>query len=323
MPLAVTVTAPSRLHFGLLSFGGQGRQFGGVGAMVDGVGVVLQVRAAERLTARGEYAARVEQFARRWQEFHRRVELPCEMAVTDAPQEHTGLGVGTQLGLSVAAGLSAFFHLPPQTPVELAISVGRGQRSAVGTYGFALGGLIVERGKLPGEAISPLDCHLDLPAQWGAFLARPRGAAGLANIAEAQAFAELPRVPTAISDELIRIVREELVPVAAQADFAAFSAAVYRYGRLSGECFAPLQGGPYNGPEATAIVELFRAHGLVGVGQSSWGPTIFAFTESNEQAQRLAPALSAALRAHESEGVELLYGPVNNGGARIEVSDSG
>ena len=52
------------------------------------------------------------------------------------------------------------------TPAELAQSVGRGLRSAVGTYGFVHGGMIAERGKLPGEVISPLDARVVLPEDW-------------------------------------------------------------------------------------------------------------------------------------------------------------
>jgi predicted sugar kinase len=203
--------------------------------------------------------------------------------------------------------------------VELAVSVGRGKRSAVGTYGFALGGLIVERGKLPGEAISPLDCHLDLPAEWGALLACPRGAAGLANLDEALAFEQLPQVPTAVTKELARIVREEMVPGAAQADFEAFADAVYRYGRLSGTCFAALQGGPYNGPKLTAIVERCRAMGLAGVGQSSWGPTIYALVRSRSEANDQMNTLSREF-ATGGQDVSLQYGSLNRGGATIDIA---
>ena len=71
--------------------------------------------------------------------------------------------------------------LPSQSPQELALSVGRGLRSAVGTYGFVFGGLIVEQGKLPDEPISPLDCRIDLPEAWRFVLVRPLGLTGIAG----------------------------------------------------------------------------------------------------------------------------------------------
>ena len=48
--LLVEVTASSRLHFGLFSFGHcQGRQFGGVGVMLDKPAVELHIQAAKTL----------------------------------------------------------------------------------------------------------------------------------------------------------------------------------------------------------------------------------------------------------------------------------
>ncbi|MEX0710858.1 MAG: hypothetical protein WD278_00825, partial [Pirellulales bacterium] len=46
----VHVTAPSRLHFGMLAFGQAGaRQFAGVGAMIDSPGVRLSIAPGDRL----------------------------------------------------------------------------------------------------------------------------------------------------------------------------------------------------------------------------------------------------------------------------------
>src|SRR5262245_28587802 len=255
MPHVVTVTAPSRLHFGLWSLGSaEGRQFGGVGAMIQQPALRLSLQAAERPEATGPVAERAVAFARRWAEFHRYSDLACRIVVQDALPEHAGLGSGTQLALAVAAGLNAFCDLPSQTPQELALSVGRGLRSAVGTYGFVFGGLIVEQGKFPEEPISPLDCRIDLPDDWRFVLVRPRELSGLAGHNEADAFGMLPEVPAVIHEQLVAESRDRLVPAAATGDFTMFANSVYRYGRLSGECFAARQGGPYNGPILTALV---------------------------------------------------------------------
>src|SRR5439155_6189948 len=116
-------------------------------------------------------------------------------------------GVGTQFALAVAAGLNAFFDLPSQGATELALSVGRGLRSAVGTYGFVFGGLLVEQGKLQEELISPLDCRINLPDPWRFVLVRPKGMSGLAGEDEADAFRRLPDVPPPATELLIAEVR--------------------------------------------------------------------------------------------------------------------
>lgn len=316
-PPFISVHASSRLHFGLMNFGGPAaRQFGGVGLMIERPGMELRITPAAQFASEGRLAARVIEFAARWQAYHRLEKLPnCMVEVVTAPREHTGLGVGTQLGMSLAAGLSRFVGLPEQTPIELATSIGRGQRSAVGAYGFVLGGLIAERGKLPGEPVSPLDCHLHLPAEWRVLLVTPRDFVGLASEDEAHAFASLPPVATDVTSELARIAREQMLPAAARGDFKPFAQAVYDYGLRSGECFASIQGGPYNGPRLTAIVDALRGFGVIGVGQSSWGPTIFALLESESEAQRVADQI---VHSEAGRDCDLILSRIARRGAIIQ-----
>ncbi|HEX5104997.1 MAG TPA: hypothetical protein VFV87_14355 [Pirellulaceae bacterium] len=314
MPRLVRVAAPSRLHFGLWSLGGEGRQFGGVGAMVERPGLVLEIAPALEFAATGPLAARAGVFARRWAEFHRQPLPACALRVAEAPPEHVGLGTGTQLGLAIAAGMSAWCGLPAQSPLELAVSVGRAERSAIGTHGFVLGGLIVEQGKLPGEPVSPLDCRIALPEAWRFVLVRPLGQAGLAGEDEAQAIAALPPISDAVRERLISEARDGLVPAAATGDFRTFAASLYQYGNLAGQCFKARQGGPYNGPVLTALVERIRSLGFTGVGQSSWGPTLFVISENEASARRLAAELAA-------DALEILVTAPSNSGARIEVRD--
>jgi beta-ribofuranosylaminobenzene 5'-phosphate synthase len=318
MARTVHVAAPSRLHFGLWSLGGTGRQFGGVGAMVEWPGLRLEIAGARHFSAGGPLADRATEFARRWAEFHRLPLPACEVHVREAPPEHIGLGTGTQLALAVAAGLNAWCGLPAQSPLELAISVGRGLRSAVGTYGFAQGGLIVEQGKVAGELVSPLDCRIDMPEEWRFALVRPIELTGLSGNDEAEAIASLAEIPREIHAQLVAEAREHLVPAAATEDFGDFAASLYRYGNLAGQCFADRQGGPYNGPLLAALVERIREMGHAGVGQSSWGPTLFVVCQSQPAAEELTHQLAA----EDTFGdLETIITPPCNSGARIHLSN--
>lgn len=315
----VEVIAPCRLHFGLLSFGQpSGRQFGGAGVMVDQPAVHLRVSAADKFQTTGLMADRARRFASRWAEH---VGLPgepaCRIEILSMAPAHAGLGSGTQLALSVAAGLNAWCGRPRPTPEELALSVGRGQRSAVGTYGFAAGGLIVEGGKLPDEPIAPLECRLPLPEAWRFVLVQPPAAAGLSGSAEQTAFDRLPPVPQQVTRDLQDEIHLQMLPAVREADFARFSDSVYRYGRLAGLCFAAVQGGPYNGPRLSSIVDRIRALGVTGVGQSSWGPTLFALLPGQQEAREFAANLTEQLNREE---VPLIVTRPNNRGAEIIVS---
>jgi beta-RFAP synthase len=321
----VTVIAPSRLHFGLYGFGRQAaRQFGGVGAMIESPALQLTASRTDSFSASGPLAERVREFAERWAAFYRTTGdsaaspvLPAAaIEVVHAPPEHSGLGVGTQLGLSVAAALNVLHEMPPVTPTELAQSVGRAQRSAVGTYGFAHGGLIAERGKLPDEAVSSLDARVPLPEGWRFVLVRPRTEPGLAGLAEVQAFEQLPPVPPATTDELVRLARDELFPAAAQSNFAPFTAALDRYCHLAGRCFAAVQGGIYNGPLLAQLAARMKDCGGAGVGQSSWGPTLFALFPCEAAAEEFFTRLQ---RNCDAPDFETWIARPNNTGASVSV----
>jgi len=317
MTRIISVTAPSRLHFGLFGLAGEeGRMFGGVGAMVDRPALQLRVSSAADFGCTGPLGERVRGFAERWaRSCSLSRPLNCLIEVLEAPPNHVGLGVGTQLGLAVAAGLSAFAGLPAAGPQELAMSVGRAQRSAIGTFGFVMGGLIVERGKLPGEPVSALDCRLDLPEKWRFVLLRPTGWQGLSGEQEEQAIGELPRVSRELTERLIGIARDGLVPAVATESFPQFAETLYEFGRLSGSMFAARQGGPYNGLVLARLIDWLRGRGFPGVGQSSWGPTLFAAVPDMETAKGLADLL----QQEQPEGpLEVTISAPNNRGAIVQ-----
>jgi predicted sugar kinase len=179
----------------------------------------------------------------------------------------------------------------------------------------------VERGRLPDEPISPLEGRVPVPEPWRFVLIQPRTDAGLSGIAEQTAFEQLPPVPGEVTAELQNELGARMLPAVKAADFTQFSESVYRYGRLAGLCFAPVQGGPYNGPQLSRIVDLVRDMGVSGVGQSSWGPTLFALLPGEEQAHEFSARLTAVLAAQPGESkVQLSIARPNNCGARVFIT---
>lgn len=311
------VTAPSRLHFGMLSFGRPGvRQFGGVGAMIAAPGVRLTISRADRITADGPMASRAVAAAKRFITSSGLESLPgVHIQILSAPRPHVGLGSGTQLALSVAAGLSAFFGEPVTDATVVAHRVGRAKRSAVGTHGFAHGGLIVDGGKLTANDNSPLVARVALPSQWRFALFCPRDAGGLYGSAEQLAFEQLPPVPARTTERLCDEIHANLLPAAAAGQFSQFGESLYRFGRLAGSCFAAQQGGDFAGPQIVRIVNLLRSLGVRGVGQTSWGPTVFALMPNEQQARDLVDNIAKRPEARELDVT--IAAPANHG-ARIE-----
>jgi predicted sugar kinase len=115
-------------------------------------------------------------------------------------------------------------------------------------------------------------------------LVQPRSAPGLSGGEEQQAFAQVRPVPPATTDALWLEVETQLLPALERCDFDAFAQSVFHYGQTAGLCFAEVQGGPYNGPLLAEIVAAARRLGVAGVGQSSWGPTIFCLLRDDAAA---------------------------------------
>jgi beta-RFAP synthase len=313
---ALSITAPSRLHFGMLSFGWPGRrQYGGVGAMLDKP-LRLTMAPADSFIVRGTHSDRAKAFARRWAAEHLGGDDPaCEIEVESAARAHIGLGSGTQLALAIAAGLFTFYGKDLPDAESLTTSVGRGGRSAVGTYGFLRGGLITEQGRKASEQLAPLHQRVEIPAQWRFVLLQPHNRRGVHGEDESRAFLQLPPVPTATSEALWKELDEQMLPALQRGEFSLFSESVYRYGILAGECFARVQGGPFSSPKAAQIVAEVRALGFPGVGQSSWGPTLFALADSDERADWLVSRLTTI---HDSIDCEICR--PNNTGWQCEVA---
>lgn len=311
----IQVTAPTRLHCGLLSVHGPGNRFGGAGLMVNQPGLQLTIRAAERFEATGPLSERVRPFVESWMKFSAIRDWPtCRITIERITPAHVGLGTGTQLGLAIAAGLNRWLGLPKLEWTALAASVGRGLRSAIGTYGFHQGGFLVERGKTPDEPLSPLDCRLDIPTEWRFVLLRPTQGEGLSGDAEHLVFATNGSDEEAISQQLREELRLRMVPAMARGDFQSFSEALYAFGHRSGLLFSKEQGGPYNGPVLQGLVELTQRLGVPGIAQSSWGPTLFAVVPSHAAAVEL----ERALILHSPIPLTTTIATPNNAGASIE-----
>jgi beta-RFAP synthase len=185
---------------------------------------------------------------------------------------------------------------------------GRGARSAVGLWTFALGGFVVEGGRRHGsDDPAPLLARHAMPEEWRCVLAIPAAEPGLSGTAEVAAFAELRPDPER-SARIAQIVMTGLLPALVEHDLREFGAALTELQRLVGDSFAPVQAGTFHPRAAPLVDELLRL-GAAGAGQSSWGPAVYGIVGSEEQGREIAARLDA-------EHVEVVG--FDNAGARVE-----
>lgn len=312
-PGSLFVEASARLHFGVLDLRGSlGRRFGGLGAAVPQPSLRLEVSRAERITAEGEDSDRAAEFARRFLTYHH---LPggAHLKVHRAIPAHSGLGSGTQLGLSVARALAELHGLPSE-PAEFARAVSRGERSAIGTWTFARGGFIVEGGRRAGsDDIAPLLVRLPVPADWRCVVAVPHGEPGLSGEAESAAFRRLRPPPEPEVERVAHVVLMQLLPALVEHDLVGFGTALTTVQRITGAWFAPEQGGIFApGPTSIVIAKMLE-WGAVGVGQSSWGPAVYGLVATETAGRTLAARVQDLLG---NQG-RVFEGGFANSGARL------
>lgn len=289
----VVVTAPARLHFGMLDPAGIGaRRFGGCGVAVESPRVVVAVTSAsgQEVTGRGSQSERATVFARRARDaFGHRGGV--EVEVREAIPPHVGLGSGTKLGLAVALGVAELAGVSAG-PQELADASGRAARSSVGSWTFAAPGLVVEAGVRDGGSISPLVARHPIPERWRCVLALPLDAEGLSGDAEKRFFDRL-HDSSAGEPSVSRLLLSALLPGLVTGDIDEFGAALSEIQREIGSMFAAQQGGVFH-PRAAPVVEALHALGVGAVGQSSWGPAVYGIVDSPERAAEVADRLRTA-----------------------------
>ena len=109
----------------------------------------------------------------------------------------------------------------------------------------------------------------------------------------------------------------ELVPALIERDFSASSDALYEFGQTAGSYFKQVQGGVFADRQMEQLAKRLQSEGLRGVGQTSWGPTLFALCPDQKTAQRWERELHTDPLA---TGCQIRIAVPMNSGADIETS---
>ena len=312
MSNSVTIRVPARLHLGFLDLNGDvGRRFGSVGLPLSEPETVVTLSRAGETSVEGSEAARAEQHLSALCR-HLGIKSHHRLVVEQAIPSHAGLGSGTQIALAVAAALRTLHGLPLDVAGD-AILLARGARSGIGIASFESGGVIVDAGKNSSGRPPPVVARLPFPDEWRVLLILDEAVEGLHGQDELQAFRALPQFPAAGAGEICRQVLMGLMPALVEHDLPVFGAAVTTIQTLIGTHFAPAQGGVFTSRRVEALARRLVDAGAVGIGQSSWGPTGFAFAPSEDEARRMVASVGDAT----GRGIEIRIVRGRNSGAKI------
>ena len=326
------IETPSRLHLTLIDLNGaHGRIDGGVGLTIKEPSLHIEVEriaeGIETVFSKGsqkipglidDYSKKIENAA---------LKVIKSMNYSDgfkfkvdaAYPPHSGLGSGTQLSLAVAK-LITQINNHDITALQLAKIVGRGGTSGIGVESFNNGGFIIDGGHknsekssfLPSSASKasppPIIARYDFPEDWKIILTIPNVERGVSGAKEVDAFQNLCPIPLKEVEKISHLILMKLMPAVLESDLDAFGSAV---NNIQSTGFKKIENKLQNSL-ITKTMEYLRNSGAAGVGMSSFGPTIYAVTDNNEQ-----DVVSAAHDAIKDVGGEIIKTCARNTGAKI------
>ncbi|HTY15238.1 MAG TPA: beta-ribofuranosylaminobenzene 5'-phosphate synthase [Methanoregulaceae archaeon] len=290
----VMVRTPSRIHVTLIDMhGGSGRVDGGVGITLDEPGILIEVHKSPELEVGGCEGPLREKVTDIASMVLREIHAPAGISITvrDHYPSHIGLGSGSQLSLAVGRAICECYHRDLSS-WDLARLVGRGGTSGIGCAAFDAGGFIVDgghrygigrdksdfrpSGASKGVCPPPVIARHPFPHDWKILLATPDLPCGVNGGAELDIFRTYCPIPL---DEVRAICHEVLMrmlPGVAERDLDLFGSSVnevQKYGFKKVEI--GLQ--PKEIPE---LIATMRSAGAACAGLSSFGPTVYAVTDT-------------------------------------------
>ncbi len=315
---SVNVTTSSRLHLGFFDLnGGLGRKFGSIGLSLQAPVTSLSISPSKTFTAEGEGAERAIKIAKQVAR-HLNVDGGVHIHLDQVIPEHSGLGSGTQLSLAVGMAINALYQRNLNVN-EVAVLTQRGTRSGIGMGTFSTGGLIVDGGRASKSPVPPVIARAEFPEDWPILLIFDKGHSGVYGTQELSAFQNLPLFPEASAALLCRQVLMQALPAIAERDLPAFGQAIQALQAVTGDYFAPAQGGGrYTSSLVANVLSQLQANGVHCFGQSSWGPTGFAVFENQLEAETQLNQLNASF-GHE-QNLQFLLTKANNQPSQIVVS---
>jgi beta-RFAP synthase len=196
-----------------------------------------------------------------------------------------------------------------------ALHLGRGTRSGIGIGLFSRGGLVVDGGRGPEPRPAPIVSHLPFPEHWRVLVVLDPKLRGVHGADEVERFAALKPMPDTDAAHICRLILMRALPALAEHDLVGFGAAIKELQARLGDYFAPAQGGSrFTSPDVAGVVDALDRGGAFGVGQSSWGPTGFAFAPSADEATRLQTSVQQQASAR---GLDIRICKGLNHGAEI------
>jgi beta-ribofuranosylaminobenzene 5'-phosphate synthase len=327
------IETPSRLHITLIDLNGvYNRIDGGVGLTIEEPKLILEVEPTKRnneiifkkskdlnKSRMDDYQKKIEDATTRMVKFLE-IESNFKFTVIKTFPSHSGLGSGTQLALAIGKLISKI-HNKELSVNKIAKIVGRGGTSGIGIVAFDNGGFIVDGGHSTSEKSNflpssvskayppPIIARYDFPEDWNFIVAIPKISWNVSGLKEVNIFQKYCPIPLKEVQELSHLLMMKMMPSVIEHDLDSFGFAINQIQNIG---FKKIES-ELQRPEIRKLMEEFRNAGAAGAGMSSFGPTVYAITDTNTK--EISKAVQNVVELTEGT---ILVTKAKNNGATIE-----
>ena len=298
----VNIETNSRLHLGFISLNSSTPyMYGGAGLSISGYPTIINIRKYKKFESNlpKEISNKILTFLKANQ-LNTLIRIECK----HRPENHIGLGTGTQLTLSIEELITKFYEL------DIKVNIfNRNFRSGIGLNSYLKGGFIIDAPK-KDLSQNQIIFHSKFPSSWKTILLFDSKKKGLHGKSEKNFFASTKS--DSLRMKLSDITLNELIPSVIYEDFNIFAKSLTEFQKLNATFYSKVQKSLYLSSDINKIVNQISKKFIVGCGQSSWGPTSYIFVDSKNILNEILPILDKSISMYNNLSYEVVSAK-NNG----------
>ena len=276
------ISSPARLHLGFFGIENTyGYSYGCMGLAINHHKTSIKIRKGQKFNSNipKKYLTPMKKFLNG---IGRKAKI--DIILKDKIKNHVGLGSGTQTALCLGKGISEFLKLN-LTMEEIVKIFNRGVRSGTGIGVFEKGGFVIDTCKKNNHQPQVL-LRKKFPSNWKIVLLSDAKLKGMFGKEEKNFFKNNKTSKQNFS-ELSQIVLRGILPSIIYKDFPYFAKNICLFQTITARLYKERQKGIFISNEVSNVMKYFSKSKDLGIGQSSWGPFSYIFTESLPSAKEV------------------------------------
>ena len=295
------IETSARLHLSLIDLNGlEGRLDGGIGITLEDPSLIIECNESKDETSiifedglkhfdNDIYKSKILDASKKIKDFLN-IDTDYSFIIKELYPIHHGLGLGTQLALSIGKLISSLNDVEMDV-LDLAKIIQRGGTSGIGVYSFENGGFIVDGGHkksikkdyLPSSASKvsppPLIARYEFPEDWDIILATPNIQQGASGKKEVDIFQSYSPIKIEDVERISYLTLMKLMPAVLEEDIVSFGDAIHKIQSLG---FKKIERNLQDS-KINYLLKDMEELGIPCVGMSSFGPTCFGITDTNSK----------------------------------------